>query len=199
MADALGAEIVILDDGHQNFSLKKTLSLVVVDAATGFGNGRLFPAGPLREPIDEGLARADAAILVGKGEFQISAFTGPILRARLIPTGRDAIEGKELIAFAGIARPEKFFATLREMGGQICASRRFSDHHPYSENEIRKLHADAKRLNAQLVTTQKDFVRIAEHQREGILTVPVQAEFGNARALASVLKKLSGKTVRAKA
>ena len=112
---------------------------------------------------------------------------------------KKAIKGKKLLAFAGIARPEKFFATLREMGGQICASRRFSDHHPYSENEIRKLHADAERLNAQLVTTQKDFVRIAEHQREGIFPLPIQAEFGNARALASVLKKLSGKTVRAKA
>jgi len=198
MADALGAEIVILDDGHQNFSLQKDLSIVVVDAVAGFGNGRLFPAGPLREPIREGIARADAIVIFGEGDFQISGFTGPILRARLVPTGQDAIEGKKLLAFAGIGRPEKFFATLREMGGEICASRCFADHHPYSENEIRKLHADAERLNAHLVTTQKDFVRIADHQREGIFSLPVRAVFKDERALARVLKKLSGKAVRTK-
>jgi tetraacyldisaccharide 4'-kinase len=198
MADALGAEIVILDDGHQNYSLQKDLSFVVVDAAIGFGNGRLFPAGPLREPIGEGLARADAAIVVGEGEFQMSEFTGPILRARLVAAGQDAIAGKKLLAFAGIGRPEKFFATLKKMGGEICASRRFADHRPYSENEIRKLHAHAARLDAQLVTTQKDFVRIADHQREGIFPLPVRAEFENARVLAGVLKKLTDKTVRAK-
>ena len=193
MADAMGAEVVIMDDGHQNNSLQKDLSFIVVDAATGFGNGRLFPAGPLREPIEDGLARTDAAIIVGEGTFQLSGFDGPVYQARL---EGDAIKGKKLLAFAGIGQPDKFFATLRDMGGDICASRSFTDHHPYSENEIRRLGAEAERLDARLVTTEKDIVRVAKHQRDGIYSLPVRAEFKNARALVSVLKKLSNKTVR---
>ncbi len=199
MADALGADIVIMDDGHQNFSLQKKLSLVVVDAAAGFGNGRIFPAGPLREPISEGLERADAVIVVGEGDNPILGFAGPILRARMVPSGRNEIKGKKLLAFAGIGRPEKFFATLTEMGGQICASRTFADHHPYSENEIKKLRDEADRLGARLVTTQKDFVRIDDHQRQGIFSLPVEAKFADKRAVARVLKKLSGKAVEARA
>ena len=196
MADAMGAEIVIMDDGHQNNALQKDFSFIVFDAAAGFGNGYLFPAGPLREPIESGLARTDAAIIVGEGTFHLSGFEGPIFQARLMPSEREAIKGKKLLAFSGIGRPEKFFATLREMGGEICASRSFADHHFYSENEIRKLTEEAESHNAQLVTTEKDFVRIAEHQRDGIFPLPVRAEFKNSRALASVLKKLSNKTVR---
>ncbi len=191
-ADKLGAEIVIMDDGHQNFSLRKDFSIVVIDAKTGFGNGRLFPAGPLREPIGAGLDRADAVILVGKGNLQPAKFEGPILAARLAPTQEEAIEGERLIAFAGIGRPEKFFDTLSEMGGLICSARSFPDHHAYSENDIRQLRACAADLNARLVTTEKDFVRIAPAQRENIQAVPIRALFEDANALEKILTKLSG-------
>ena len=197
LADKLGAEIIIMDDGHQNFSLRKDFSIVVIDAKTGFGNGRLFPAGPLREPIGAGLDRANAVILVGKGNLQLAKFEGPILAARLAPTKEGAIEGERLIAFAGIGRPEKFFDTLSEMGGLICGARSFPDHHAYSENDIRQLRASAADLNARLVTTEKDFVRIAPHQRENIQAVPIRAQFEDAKALEQLLKKLSGEASEA--
>ena len=197
LADKLGAEIIIMDDGHQNFSLRKDFSLVVVDAKTGFGNGHLFPAGPLREPIGEGLDRADAVILVGKGNLRPARFEGPILAARLEPTKKDAVEGERLIAFSGIGRPEKFFDTLSEMGGLICAARSFPDHHAYSENDIRQLRANADDLEARLVTTEKDFVRIAPHQRENIHALPIRAQFEDANAFEQLLNKLSGEASEA--
>ena len=190
MADSLGADIVIMDDGHQNFSLRKDLSFVVIDAATGFGNGRLFPAGPLREPMAEGFGRANAVIIVGNEKIVLPEFSGPILQANLVPKKESEVAGKKWIAFAGIGRPEKFFDTVNKMGGQICAARSFSDHHPYSENDIRKLHASAAELNARLVTTEKDFVRIAPHLRDNILTVPVQVLFKDKKVLHKLLGNL---------
>jgi tetraacyldisaccharide 4'-kinase len=191
MADSLGADIVIMDDGHQNFSLKKDFSFVVIDAATRFGNGRLFPAGPLREPLAEGLARADAIIIFGNEKLPLPEFTGPILRANLVPKGDSELTGKKCVLFAGIGRPEKFFDTVSKMGGQICATQSFSDHHHYSESDIRKLRASAVELNASLVTTEKDFVRIASHLRDNILTVPVRVLFKDKKLLHKLLDKLT--------
>jgi tetraacyldisaccharide 4'-kinase len=194
MADALGAELVIMDDGHQNFSLRKDLSIIVIDSSSGFGNGQLFPAGPMREPIDEGLGRADAVIVVGEEPLQLNTFGGPILRARLAPTEDNKIEKERVVAFAGIGRPDKFFTMLDGMGWQICAARSFSDHHAYSENEIRQLNELAEKLKARLLTTEKDLVRIGLHQRKNISAILIRAMFEDPHAPAQLLEILSNGT-----
>lgn len=167
-----GADVLIMDDGHQNFTLKKTLSLVVVDAETGFGNGFAIPAGPLREPVTQGLARADAVILMGDGQPDLKGFSGPVLRAHLKADGA-RFDGKTVFAFAGIGRPEKFIASLEQSGARVIGSCFFPDHHPYSEEELVELRAVAG--EAGLVTTEKDFVRMTIDQRAGIGVLKVAA------------------------
>ena len=167
-ADAKGAEVIIMDDGYQNFSLLKDVSLLVMD---GLGNGLMIPAGPLREPVREGLARADALILFGGG---VKDFTGPRLRARLEAEGA-AFQGKRVFAFAGIGRPEKFVKSLEQAGAIVTGTQFFGDHHPYSPSEIVALRRQAK--DALLVTTEKDFVRLAPELRQGIGVLKVRAVF----------------------
>ena len=172
-----GADALVMDDGHQNFALAKTLALVVVDAAQGFGNGRLLPAGPLRETVREGLARADAVVLMGDGAPDLEGYKGTVLHARLEPEGGEELKGKRIVAFAGIGRPEKFFASLRDLGTELVAEVPFGDHHVYTANEIANLKARAQRENALLVTTQKDLMRLAAAEREGIAVLKVRAAF----------------------
>ena len=184
LAKEKGATVIIMDDGHQNFSLAKNLSLVVVDAETGFGNGYQIPAGPLREPVAQGLARADAVILVGDGAPDLGDYSGPILRTHLKAEG-DAFAGKTVFAFAGIGRPEKFAASLEDSHAIVVGSCFFADHHPYTEDEITQLRAVAG--EAMLVTTEKDFVRLSTAQREGIRMLKVAAVFDDAPAMERLL------------
>lgn len=188
LAGEKGATVIVMDDGHQNFSLTKTLSLVVVDAETGFGNGYQIPAGPLREPVTQGLARADAVILVGDGAPDLRGFGGPVLRAHLKAEG-DAFAGKTVFAFAGIGRPEKFAASLEDSGAAVTGSCFFPDHHPYTEDEIIQLRAVAG--NAVLVTTEKDFVRLSTAQREGIRMLKIAAVFDDAHAIERLLDSIA--------
>jgi tetraacyldisaccharide 4'-kinase len=174
LAKTKGANVLVMDDGHQNFTLRKDLSLVVVDAQTGFGNSLMIPAGPLREPVAQGLARADAVILIGDGVPDLEGFGGPVLRAHLaIEEG--AFNGKPVFAFAGIGRPEKFVASLEQSGALLTGSCFFADHHPYDDAEIDQLKMIAG--EATLVTTEKDFVRLTTAQREGIKILKVAAKF----------------------
>ncbi|MFO1247367.1 MAG: tetraacyldisaccharide 4'-kinase [Alphaproteobacteria bacterium] len=184
LAKDKGASILIMDDGHQNFALRKTLSLVVVDGEVGFGNGYQIPAGPLREPVAQGLARADAVILVGDGAPDLGEYNGDVLRAHLKADGA-ALAGKAVFAFAGIGRPEKFAASLESSGAMVLGSCFFADHHPYTEDEITELRAVAG--DAQLVTTEKDFVRLTTAQREGIRILKVAAVFDDAVAIERLL------------
>ncbi len=154
------ADIIVMDDGHQNFALAKDLSFVVVDAANGFGNGRIVPAGPLRESVAQGLARVDAVILVGSGNPPLDGFSGPVLRAHLKPAPEEAIGGKRVVAFAGIGRPEKFFATLADLGADIVEENGFADHHSYTAAELARLKARARNAGA-ILMTEKDFVRLS--------------------------------------
>lgn len=186
MAMDKGADVLVMDDGHQNFALHKSLSLVVVDAETGFGNGFQIPAGPLREPVGQGLARADAVVLMGDGSPDLHAFRGPVLRARLVPENR--FSGQPVFAFAGIGRPEKFIHSLEESGAVLTGSCFFADHHPYTDDEILELKAIAG--DAALVTTEKDFVRMTVQQREGIQILKVRATFDDIPALNRLLDRL---------
>jgi tetraacyldisaccharide 4'-kinase len=190
LADALGAQIIVMDDGHQNFQLAKDLSLVAVDASRGMGNGRLIPAGPLRERVADGLARADALILVGHGQPELPPFDGPVLRVHTTTVAPGALKGQVLFAFAGIANPDRFFDLLQMTGAQLTGCQIFADHHPYTAQEISALKLAADRLNARLVTTEKDFVRLDLDQSDRITPVPVRAAFEDEAAIGSLLDRL---------
>lgn len=184
----LGAEAIILDDGFQDPRLAHDLALVVVDGGAGFGNGRVLPAGPLREPVADGLARADAVILIGDGNI---ATDRPVHRARLMPTDAALrLQGRRVLAFAGIGRPEKFFATLSEIGAEVAATRAFPDHHPYDEDEAARLIEDAAHLRAEPVTTRKDWVRLPVAARPLVSVLDVDLIFADEAALARRLEGL---------
>jgi tetraacyldisaccharide 4'-kinase len=190
----LGAGLLIMDDGFQNPSLFKDLGLIVVDAATGFGNGHLIPAGPLREKVPRGLSRAAAVVLLGEGPApsQLAGFHGAVLRARLVPDDEAAqkLRRQTVFAFAGIGRPQKFFDSLTALGARIGGAVPFPDHHPYSDAEISGLKARAKSLT--LVTTEKDFLRLSPAQRGGIETLPVRAVFEDPASLNALLSPITG-------
>ncbi len=183
-----GADSVVLDDGFQDPRLAHDLALVVVDGGAGFGNGRVIPAGPLREPVADGLARADAVIVVGDGDVAIDR---PVLRARLVPDDASLrFRGRKVLAFAGIGRPEKFFATLAEIGADVVATRGFADHHAYDEDDAARLVEDAARQAAEPVTTRKDWVRLPASAKPMISVIDVDLVFADEDAVARRLAEL---------
>jgi len=169
-----GANIVVMDDGFQNPVIYKDFSFVIIDGAVGFGNKKLLPAGPLREPIDSGLSRANAVLIVGEDKLRvadrIAAMSDiPILFASTsIDKDNIDIKEKKLVAFAGLARPEKFKYTLECGGADIVEWQAFPDHHPYSEADIEDLIKIAEHKEAELITTRKDYVRIPEKFKDKI-------------------------------
>jgi tetraacyldisaccharide 4'-kinase len=192
LAVARGADVIVMDDGHQNFSLAKDLSLVVVDGERGFGNGRVLPAGPLREPVAQGLARADAVIVMGSGDPVLAGFAGPILQARVEHRGSENWQGSRVVAFAGIGRPEKFFRTLRGLGADLVDAVPFDDHHPYTPEDLDRLKSLARREDAKLVTTEKDHVRLPSADRLEIAAIAVHAVIEPLAALDGLLDRLFG-------
>jgi tetraacyldisaccharide 4'-kinase len=188
---AAGAGAVLLDDGFQNPTVAKDLSLLVVDAAYGFGNGRLLPAGPLRERIETGLGRADAIVLLD-GDTAPPGLAGsacPILRAALAPVDGERFAGKRVVAFAGIGRPEKFFMTLRRLGAELVVEHKFPDHHRFSDAEIAALRAAAHREQALLVTTAKDAARLRPETRAGIEILDVRIGWRDRPGLDALLAR----------
>ncbi len=193
-----GARVILLDDGFQNPAVIPALALVVVDAARGFGNGRCIPAGPLREPVAVGLARADLVIAIGEAtaQAQFAAIWGPqvtvpLVTAELHPlqTGMDW-QGQRLLAFAGIADPERFFATLRSLGADLVRGEALADHAPLSETLLKRLEAEAMASGAQLVTTEKDAARLPPHWRMRVLTLVVRLHVPDWSAVDVALARL---------
>lgn len=183
-AVAAGARCLILDDGFQNPGLAHDLSVVVVDAWRGFGNAGVIPAGPLREPVDVGLARADLLLSIGppRAQARFAKAWGdrvdvPHLKGVLapLPTGLP-LDGLPVLAFAGIGHPEKFFQTLRDMGANLLATHALADHQPLSDALMTRLLREAGQRGAQVVTTEKDAVRLAPEFRQQVMTVPVRLE-----------------------
>ena len=192
-----GADAIILDDGFQNPALHKDLAIVVVDASRGFGNGKVLPAGPLREPIETGLSRADLLLSIGPKKAQ-SHFVQtwgrppcPHLQGHLTPlqTGMDW-QGSRVLAFAGIGHPQKFFATVQELGAELVKSEALEDHQPLSQALMTRLESEARLLGAQLVTTEKDATRLPDEFRAKVLAVPVRLEIEDWSALDTALTRL---------
>jgi tetraacyldisaccharide 4'-kinase len=190
-ASRAGAGLLILDDGFQNPSLAKDLSFLVVDGAYGFGNGRVIPAGPLREPIARGLGRAHAVVVLGADEGGVARACGalPQLAAMLEPCEPARFAGGVFVAFAGIGRPEKFFATLERSGARLAARRAFPDHHPFAEEELAALAGMARGQGARLVTTEKDAVRLPPPWRERVETLPVAVGWRDEAALLALIDR----------
>lgn len=179
-----GAQVIVMDDGHQNPILKKTLSLLVVDAQTGFGNYHIVPAGPLRESVNSALSRSDAVVLMKPyadyvTDPQLLADFGdlPVLEAYLAP--RAPLPPGPLLAFAGIGRPQKFFDALTHAGANIVQTQSFPDHHAYNAQQLAELQSLAREYKAQLITTEKDFVRLPANLRQFVAVWPVAAVFQN--------------------
>lgn len=195
-AEAAGATAIVMDDGFQNPKLAKDLSVVVVDGDYGFGNGRLMPAGPLRERIADGIARAQAVIVIGEDRHGIAmSLEGklPVLRARLEPDASALrLGGRTVLAFAGIARPEKFYETLRRLGCNVAITQDFADHHPYTPDEIMALCESASAFGALPVTTEKDLARFPAEARGMVETIRVHLAWDDPGAAEAILKPLLG-------
>ena len=191
-AIAAGADVLVMDDGFQNPHLAKDLCLVALDGGFGLGNGRIMPAGPLREPVADGLARADALVVIGADRHgmadRLAAPGRRVLPAVLRPPA-DAVvlDGAPVWAFAGIARPAKFFATLEEQGAIVLGRRCFPDHHRFDALEIMAMVEAAHGQGARLVTTEKDWVRLDADSRMMVDALPVRLEFADPGALDTLL------------
>ncbi len=192
-AIAAGAQAVVMDDGFQNPSLRKDLSLLVVDGETGFGNARPVPAGPLRESVPRGLARADAIVLMGADESGAGAALAagplPVLTARLAPVGDTGwLRGAPIVAFAGIARPERYFAMLERLGANLIARIAFADHERIPADELMQLIELADAAGATPLTTAKDYARLPDDARAMVKVLPVDVAWEDPSALDRILR-----------
>jgi tetraacyldisaccharide 4'-kinase len=198
-AEAAGAEIIVMDDGFQNPALVKDVSILVVDGRRGIGNGRVFPAGPLRAPLASQLARDPVRLVVGEVGASAQAVLHaarlwPVLTGRLVPDPAAVAElaGRQTLAFAGIGDPDKFFATLRAAGIAVAETRSFADHHVFTAAEATKLIARSDERRLTLVTTEKDLARMSGREELAALaartrTLPVTLSIDQANVYARAL------------
>ncbi|MBB2200353.1 tetraacyldisaccharide 4'-kinase [Gluconacetobacter tumulisoli] len=185
-AIAAGADCLVMDDGFQNPGLHQDMPLLVIDGTSGFGNGHVLPAGPLREPVAAGAARARAAILIGDdltGAAAALPASLPVLRAHLeMDDAAALLDGRQAVAFAGIGRPDKFFDGLRRQGLSLAACLPFPDHHPYVASDLRRLRDAARAHDAIILTTPKDAVRLPVAFRSQIRCVDVRLAWADPAA-----------------
>ena len=170
---------------------QKDLRLLVIDGAAGFGNRRVLPAGPLREPLEQAFSRIDAAVVIGEDQAGVEALLPaalPRLSADLVPDGElDHLRDRPVLAFAGIGRPEKFYVTLRALGAEIVETRSFQDHHRYHSSEIEHLLTRARQFDAVCVTTEKDHVRIPSNLGKLVEKLPVRLRFNQPESFDQLL------------
>jgi tetraacyldisaccharide 4'-kinase len=187
---------LVLDDAHQNPSVARKLNVCVIDAGAGFGNGHLFPAGPLREKPEVGLGRADVVILMGNETPDdevaeaLRAWAGPVFTASLTPaaTSNDLSGAGPFLAFCGIGRPAKFEQTLKDCGAHLLDLVPFDDHHPYSASDLARLEQMAADESAQLITTEKDYARLPVSFQTKVKVLKIQALIDDAAGFDALLK-----------
>jgi tetraacyldisaccharide 4'-kinase len=185
-ATAAGASHLIMDDGLQNPALKKNVSLLVIDGATGISNNRVIPAGALREPLAMALAKTDAVVMVGENKTNFTT-NQPHFSGKIVPLGLE-ISSSPIAAFAGIGRPEKFFSMLSEYGAQLTHTKAYPDHYYYTAQDIASLRA----LNLPLLTTAKDAVKLPADFLREVIIVDIKFQFDQPEEFAAWLtKKLS--------
>ena len=187
-----GAEIVILDDGLQDYSIKGDLNILVFNGSQGIGNRRIIPAGPLREPLSWALKNTHLAIIVEKdikGIKEILPNSLPILGAKILidASVQKKLQNKSVLAFCGIGYPQKFYDFLKQMGCHISSWKPFPDHYIYSEKNIENLINESINLNSLLVTTQKDYIKIAKKYQNKIFSFPIDMKFSDYATLDSML------------
>jgi len=189
-----GANIIIMDDGHQNPHLQKRVSLIVVDGGAGFGNGKVFPGGPLRETEQNGLKRADCVVIIGEDKVNVTEEIHtidpkiPVFMASIVPTGTEHIKDQKIVGFAGIGRPEKFLHTLEDAGAEVLKFFDFPDHHPYKESDIAPIMKHAEELGGKVFTTEKDYVRLPLVYKDRIEVVPIMLQWKNVEELTTFMK-----------
>ena len=191
-----GASVIVMDDGFQNPAMYKNFSLLVVDGGVGFGNGQVMPAGPLRENLGFGLTRADAVVIIGDDKTNAAAEIRkhvenmPILSARLVPDAQNPnIFGKQIFAFAGIGRPEKFRETLTAAGAIVEGWGSYPDHMPYVEEDLDELVKTAEAKGMPVLTTAKDYVRLPENIRPRVQPFRVHLEWQDSAEILSLIDK----------
>lgn len=193
LLEEIGVDVIVMDDGLQNPSIEPTLSLLVVDGGAGIGNGRLMPAGPLREPWDDALEKSAALVLIGEDRTGIAARVGarrPVLHGLLepAPTALD-LRDRKVLGFAGIGRPDKFRETLTDIGAEVIGFHAFADHHPYQPLEVMELVEQAVARDAVLVTTAKDAVRLPPEARAMVSVVEVSLSWHDPAAVSALLDR----------
>lgn len=189
-----GASCILMDDGLQNFSLRQTFRLITIDGRAGLGNGLTLPAGPLREPASRGFKRVDAAIMIGRDLTDMAATLPESLvcyGAALIPSAAiRRLQGRQVIAFAGIGRPGKFFDMLTEAGVPPMRCIAFDDHHAYTERDCRRLSVLGRQPRTALVTTRKDWVKLPAWLRDEVTVIDVELLWGDPEAPERLLDRL---------
>lgn len=187
-----GADVILMDDGLQNPGLHKDLKFVVIDGSMGFGNGYMLPAGPLRTPLRTGLQNADAFILIGEDKCHIRPKLPqgvPCFQAHTVPSAATPPKDRPYVAFAGLAYPEKFFHFLREtLELNLSETIAFADHHAYTQEELEQLDQIAGELNADLITTEKDAVKLPEIEDIQVQVLPIKLAWTNEEDLVEFLK-----------
>lgn len=209
LAYEIGATALIMDDGLQNPSLQKDCAIAIVDGATGIGNGLSLPAGPLRAPMNVQWPAVDAVLVIGQGEpgeavaRQAAVLGKRVFKGSLVPDPKSAerLNGRKVLAFAGIGRPEKFFDTLRACGAIVEEPRAFPDHHPYNRSDLDSLRREAEERGLLAVTTEKDFVRITGLNGSGawesLMVLPVRLQLEDEAAFRNfILRKISERRLR---
>jgi len=191
-----GARLIIMDDGFQNPSIAKTLSILVIDGRIGFGNGRVLPAGPLREKPSMALKRAHAAIVLNRSTAVPPLPPGMlVLNARTQMKDAEILRGKKLFAFCGLAYPQKFFDMLTAVGAQLVGTQAFADHYAYQDADLNKLLAQSITRDAALITTPKDAVRIPIAFKDCVAVIDMAIEFDDERMLDGMMEYVLNPTV----
>lgn len=184
-----GADIIIMDDGFQNPSLHKDLSFLVFDGNYGIGNGKIIPSGPLRETLENGTKRADSIIILGKDKHDLAKRCGLPAFFGHTEAVQTTINNQDVVAFAGIGHPQKFYHSLKQQGFNVVKTIDFPDHHFYTREELENIINEAKKLNAQIYTTSKDFVKIPPLYSQDINVLEVAVVWDNPEELISFIKQ----------